>query len=179
MIVVNISGKMGSGKTTLANNLAKALEEQGAKVDRTRFSTALYKMHDAIRDTCAELGLDFPGPKFRTLLEKLGTDVFRDYDPEYWVKATQKAVERSDADIVIIDDCRFFNELEAFSNTLKVRLECPEHIREARCDAYADQNHVSNIALDDQLERFDIILDSSELNEDQLVDVVLKYIMEL
>lgn len=59
----------------------------------------------------------------RRLLQRLGTDVMRKRDPDYWVNAWRKAAEATlkSGHGVLCGDCRFLNEMRAiasFDNTI-------------------------------------------------------------
>ena len=51
------------------------------------------------------------GMSVRHLLQWWGTEVCRRHDPHYWVKAWKDAARRSGADVILVDDVRFPNEV--------------------------------------------------------------------
>ena len=53
----------------------------------------------------------------RELLQLVGTNLFRAVRQNIWVECLQRSIEKSTADIIIIDDARFPNELEALKNS--------------------------------------------------------------
>lgn len=157
MKIIAISGKMGAGKSTLM----KQLDYQY----RMRFSDPVYRMHDMVRECASSYGIEMP-TKHRKLLEVLGTEVFRADDPDVWVNVMRERLQNLSgvSCTVVIDDLRFFNELtlfREFPDAYLVRLECPTHIRKARCSAWGPQNHPSNTGLDKYIEHFDLIIDTS------------------
>lgn len=109
MKIIGISGKMGTGKTSAA----EVLEEY--EYVRKSFATPLkwiatrYFFWDGEKDE-----------KGRRLLQRLGTDVGREFDKDVWVKHMEhdlnqlsKVAENIGKELkVVIDDCRFPNELE-------------------------------------------------------------------
>lgn len=109
MKVILISGKSGSGKDALAALMRKNLEAQGYNcitihfADLVKFYAREYYNWDGIKD---ETG--------RTLLQHLGTDRVRTYDPNYWAECVARflAAVTKDFDFAFIPDARFPNEIE-------------------------------------------------------------------
>jgi energy-coupling factor transporter ATP-binding protein EcfA2 len=130
-MVYVISGKQGSGKTTLAEMLLKHL---GSEARVYKFADILYELHNMIRNYMRALGIERP-EKDGPLLQLLGTEWGRNtIDENIWPKILYSRVEKDAAKIVLIDDCRFPNEFDMTretygKNCLMVRLECPEEIR--------------------------------------------------
>ena len=105
--VINISGKAGSGKDTFADMLQKSLEAKGKTVMRMSYA-------DYLKYICTKL-FAWNGKKDekgRTLLQKVGTDIVRAQNPDFWVKAVCELATLFDGfyDYVICADCRFPNE---------------------------------------------------------------------
>lgn len=151
--VVLISGKQGSGKTTLSRNLTLLLTENGFDPVNIKFADVLYELHDGIWQTMGKYGRKLNAKKDGPLLQLLGTEWGRNTLSEnIWVEIAQyRAAEalKNPRAIVIIDDCRFPNELAAFPEAFKVRLEATADIRKERCEAWRDnENHPSETALD-------------------------------
>ncbi len=168
--VVLISGRQGSGKSTLAANIRIVIRNQllDWSVEEHIFAGAIYEMHDACRDILAKYAIQPKGVKDGKLLQFLGTEWGREtYDSEIWVKILQTKVMMARQSAlaerltVLVPDTRFKNELRAFPNAMKVRLECPEHLRKERCSAWRENtNHPSEIDLDDCIGEFDFICDT-------------------
>ena len=169
--IIMISGKMGVGKTTLQKGLVNQLGGEAM-----RFVSVLYEMHDACRDIARGYGLVFPN-KFREFLETVGTEVFRkNLGHYYWIEALKSKIELTSSNLIIIDDARFPNEIDAFDSThkvIKIRLDADEAVRRSRCSQWGDQNHISNTALDDY--DFPFRLDVTELTEKEVLFLVLDY----
>lgn len=150
MPVIVISGKQGSGKSTLQQQLCIQWRLRGGLAQPVNFADIIYEMHNSvlgILDKYYARDVVKDGP----LLQMLGTEWGRNtIDEQLWVKCTQNKVSKlHSSELVVIGDCRFPNELAAFPNAFKVRLECPEDIRKSRCNAWRDNStHPSEIALD-------------------------------
>lgn len=115
--LVAIAGRKESGKTTLA----KRLVGHCPAFRRVGFA-------DAVKDVCYSLwGGDFLhhyhgsgknalsacGWTYRELMQKIGTDVARDIDPNVWVNKLFRDWEDDGRPWLVIDDLRFPNEAAA------------------------------------------------------------------
>jgi hypothetical protein len=170
--IVLITGKQGSGKTTISNELvrqAKILKYTGIK--QIKFAEPLYVLHEYILNKM-EGWTGVPRiPKDGPLLQLLGTEWGRErLGADVWVDITRREIAKyneshpDSKNLVIIDDGRFPNEFDRCEDALRVRLQCPEEVRKARCPAWRDNtNHPSEIALDeyDAAGKFDLYLDTS------------------
>ncbi len=157
MRIVVLSGKQGSGKTTLQKELIKEYERRkGGTALAMNFADVIYEMHDAILEV---LHRNWPAraiAKDGPLLQLLGTEWGRKtIDEKIWVKVLKNRVEQvraSDAyeiDLVIIGDCRFEDEFHAFPEALRVRLVASEDARKKRCSMWRENtSHPSEISLD-------------------------------
>ena len=141
-----ISGKAQHGKDTSAQILKEELDKLGKKViivhyaDLLKFICKTYFGWDGNKD---ETG--------RTLLQRVGTDVVRAQEPDYWVDFVISIVRLfpDEWDYIIVPDCRFPNEIEA----LKKAGYPTTHIRVVRPNfdsGLTDEQkaHASEIALD-------------------------------
>ncbi|MBK9392036.1 MAG: hypothetical protein IPN68_18305 [Bacteroidetes bacterium] len=180
MIVVGISGKMGSGKTTLSNALAAEIVPSF----QVRFAGPLYECHEAVWSILEGYGLPRE-QKSRDFLTWLGTEFVRNRQPDFWVKALNKKVREirsatclQDEPLVIVDDVRFENEFLGLSGALMVRLECPVDVRRARASAWSDAKHASEIGLDEYSRdgRFDLYFDTSTRSVESMVSIIKRAI---
>lgn len=116
-LYIGISGKMGSGKTTLTNGLMETLSS--FECERISLAKPIKDLQDNIYN---ELGLTMEGEKDRPLLIALGK-WGRSKSASLWLDAAIRKFEESKAEIVICDDVRFENEAEWFAeNGLLMRL---------------------------------------------------------
>lgn len=171
MKVILISGKAEAGKTTTANIIKTFLEELGKKVACTPYG-------QYVKDT-AKLIWNWNGEKDkkgRELLQWWGTDIVRAQDPNFWVDSVIRLAKVIDkyVDYLIIDDCRFLNEIESwravkyvaldeatdalanrqrFSDIITIRVERPGHENALTPE---QRRHPSETELDDYI--FDITI---------------------
>lgn len=125
-IVVGITGRSGSGKTTVSR----------AVVERFKFHRPLIrpacvmKFAQPIRDALRQIGVekgDEPGtqasPYFRSAAQGLG-QLMRKADPDFWVNALEHAVAGQSAPtVVLVDDLRFPNEARVCDLVFQLRTD--------------------------------------------------------
>ncbi len=170
MTIVLLSGKQGSGKSTTSAALDTMAAASGKFyfIFHLKFAGPLYVLQDLVLNKMEQ----FTGkPRVRkdgTLLQLLGTEWGRkNYGEDVWVNALKAQIEetvkgyRPDKTLVIVDDCRFKNEFDAFPGALRVRLNAKEEVRKARADAWREDTlHPSEMGLDiyDLEGKFDLYL---------------------
>ena len=130
-MIIGISGKMATGKTTLADILAKTL-----KGHRISFADALrtevadtfcippgWLTNRHYKDT-QQLKLGLRVMTIREILQWWG-QIRREGDPNYWVRVALGSVIKNGPDTVIFDDVRYQNEAAAIRERggMLVRLE--------------------------------------------------------
>lgn len=178
MKIVLLSGQQGSGKTSLQKELTETwYRTHGKGAVCVNFADILYEMHDAVLAILYRYWPRRQLVKDGPLLQVLGTDWGRNtIDKEIWVKCLQKKIEiqqrhdflpENENDLVIVGDCRFENEVDAFPDALRVRLECDEPVRKARCSMWRDNvYHPSEIGLDQYsaFGKFDLYLDTAKVD---------------
>ena len=164
MNIICISGKAQHGKDTAAMMFMDELTACGKKVLLTHYA-------DLLKWMCKNY-FNWDGNKDdfgRTLLQRVGTDVIRQQQPDFWVNWVIELLKLfpDEWDYVIIPDCRFPNEIEAmqtaFSGNAGVfhfRIERPnfsstlseeqkQHISEVALDHYPFDRKIENTTLDD------------------------------
>lgn len=166
MIVILISGKAESGKTTAANILKNELEKIGGKA-------AIIPYGDYVKHT-AKLVYDWDGKKDeagRSLLQHWGTDVVRSKHENFWVDTviSLNSLIRDEFDYMIVDDVRFKNEITRWKGdsdctwrkVISVRIERPgfeNHLTEEQ------RNHISETDLD-SFDLFDANISATDVDE--------------
>ncbi len=146
--VILISGKQGSGKTTLTKGLVEALSPRYT-VRVLKFADIIYQMHDAVCQIAQQYGISTLA-KEGTLLQLLGTEWGRKTKGEnIWADAAKNKALAVNEDLIIIDDCRFPNEFDTFPDAIKIRLDAPLEARKERADSWRENSeHISETALD-------------------------------
>lgn len=187
--VVLLSGAQGSGKSTIAKELVKAAYSRGLEPILMKYADILYEIHDSVWEIMKSHGVEKSRilPKNQAidglLLQVLGTEWGRSRDPNLWVNVMRERIKKVGRDkLVIIDDARFVNELyvttPAFS--VKVRLECGEEERKSRAEKWRERTtHESETALDNSLDRFDLLFDTSSTGDsiESIVAAILKKVL--
>lgn len=176
--IVLISGKQGSGKTSIANALQRQIHNAGQKsfVELLNFADPIRAMHNFCQGMLKQAGLVAENaPIDGTLMQLLGTEWGRRCIADnVWVNYLKAELERRQNTrknmfehlIFVIADVRFENELFAFPDALRVRLECPEDERQVRAEKWRPNTvHPSEVSLDTlaALGVFDLYLDTSSI----------------
>ena len=146
MKIIFISGKAQHGKDTTAAFLKEALERNDRRVlichygDLVKYICKTFFGWDGKKDAAG-----------RSLLQRVGTDVIRAQDEDYWVRFILSVLGffPKEWDYVLIPDCRFPNEvrLPRFIpfNTIHIRVVRPDFDNGL---TPAQQAHISETALD-------------------------------
>jgi adenylate kinase family enzyme len=179
-MIVMISGKQGSGKTTLANLIEQKLDPNVFHVKRAKFADPMYEIYNFAKNIT---GVE--KEKDGTFLQIIG-DWGRSIDPTIWINSFKR--KNSDIDekslfgfkkLLIVDDLRFKKEFVAFDDAIRIRLECPRQIRMERCTSWREDDcHISETDLDDWNTRFDLTLDSSKFQTQSLAEIVIEKIYD-
>lgn len=153
-LLIGLSGKAGSGKTTLANYLVK---QHGYKdfafADKLKVvvGAAFDLSYDQLHGHSKEIVDPRWGRSPRWLMQFLGTDILRSHWPDIWIRHLRQTI----LDVlslfgqkpIVITDVRFIDEAEALRQlgAVLVRLErpgagaragIPDHISESELDAW-------------------------------------------
>jgi hypothetical protein len=126
--VIGIGGKKRAGKSTLADFIRKKAAMKGMVVEEVSFAQPIKDMlqvvfryevplstfvDDSRKQDKVEVA---PGVYMtvRQLLQQVGTDCFRNViHQDFWVHRGMGLIKASSADIVVVPDVRFANELVA------------------------------------------------------------------
>lgn len=160
-LYIGISGKMGSGKTTLSSGIIDAMSEPVARIS---MATPIKDLQDTIYK---ELGMELEGEKDRDLLIALGM-WGRGKDADFWLnQAIQRASKLMGTQIIICDDIRFENEAKWFKeNGILMRINGEQ--RGPNVD-HNTQN-VTETALDNF--PFDYYIDNRVPEEDMIMSAL-------
>lgn len=179
--IIGISGKIGTGKTTLAGHLQFLLARELFVVEHFSFGGALkrevssvfgvslvdlYTQEGKAKSCTFEIdGLERT-MTLRELLQWYGTDHTRAQWPSYWVDRLAEEISDSSCRVAIIDDVRFedeatFAEKPGRKRSLLLRLE-PYAGWDCNASIAA---HESETALDDYTFRWRITPQFGEIGE--------------
>ena len=188
MKILAFSGKKQSGKNALGEFLQRNAAElfPGQRVIQASWADSLKRLccdlfgveeRQAYGDDAAkneptivswdsfplcELPNDKPSRPMtvRELLQYVGTEFGRRLNPDCWVQATIRHLEREAPDLALITDTRFPNEVAAAQRHGKV-------VRLTRAPFGANDTHASEIALDEPafpVGGFDAVLDNKAMS---------------
>lgn len=177
-MIVMLSGKQGSGKTSTAEALQKHWNSRGIATVRYRFAQPLYEMHEVVYLIAKNYGIEPPAVKDGDLLQVLGTEWGRRKDPNIWVNCAKNKIQEMAGNwirlgllhVVLLDDLRFENEFDAFPDAFRVRLECDREIRKQRASYWRErEDHPSEIGLDEYAKagKFTLTVDTGKLTLEQ------------
>lgn len=147
-IAVLISGKAGTGK----GEAAKYLRDLAVN---DKLMAGIFSFAGPLKLVAKSMGWDGQkDEKGRRLLQRLGTDVGREYDKEMWCKLLFQLIERWSGfpfDVIFIDDWRFPGELEyvkkqVLYSPVTIRMHAPN--REV-LKGTPNENHESETSLPD------------------------------
>lgn len=187
-VFIVISGKKQHGKSTAAEVIKNFFEGYGKKVVITAFAEPLKKFcSDVFGIPLEDMETEEGKQKFTTLkwselqreaivqddyiykqgfltvrelLQYFGTNICRNrFYGQIWATAPFK--KQWDADVVIVPDCRFGNELQAAKDNNAACI-----IRVQRTNYPSNDTHISETALDDVVwQNNELILNSSSLED--------------
>lgn len=187
-LIVLISGKQGSGKTTFSANLASRLFENNP-LEQTyisKIAAPLYALQDNVLQYLFSDAPDQQPAKIGSVLQYIG-ELGRDLRGDsYWAEQSVNTVlslatDDSCLSYVLIDDLRHKSEIEAYKrfiqkegkfNLLTVRIDVAEYVRKRRTDSWRDNvDHISEIDLDGY-QSWDLQVDATHLNETQVLEYI-------
>lgn len=163
MKVICISGKAQHGKDTTAGFLKEELEADG-------FSVLIAHYGDLVKYICTKF-FGWNGEKDeygRSLLQRVGTDIIRNQEPDYWVGFIHDILTffQNEWDYVLIPDSRFPNEVDylrdAGFDVTHIRVKRENFVSPLTEE---QQMHPSETALDD------VVADKYIINNGTLSDL--------
>lgn len=176
--LVFISGVAGAGKTTSAKYLADKLYE--GRSDYALYNVAIYPLAEPIKEL-AYWNFGWNGLKDergRRLLQVLGTEAGRSYNPNIWVEKLANKVELQlqIPNFVFVDDWRFENEADYFNDNFLYEVTRIRINREVQTsDIY---EHESENGLPTNREYYDFFIDNEGTIEElySKLDGILAYL---
>jgi len=164
---IAISGKMGSGKTALAQHFIN------------KYGFVPLSFAKAVKDTTMEVfGLTreeaYGKKKDRVLLQLLGQKI-REINPDVWVNKVIRDMSIDNkyvAEHFVIDDVRYKNEFETLKKNgfIMVRVNADEEIRRERLgEKFLNPTHISETDLDEHEQScWDVLFWNNENNLNHL-----------
>lgn len=161
MIAITFSGKAQHGKDTTAKYMKEELERLGRKVIILHFA-------DYLKYVCKEY-FNWNGikdEKGRTILQKVGTDLARNNNPDIWVDTVKNFILafETEFDYFLVPDCRFPNEIEVLKRDGRIDFFYAIKVKRDNFDnglTEEQKNHPSETALDNYKFNF-IVIDNEE-----------------
>jgi len=171
---IGISGKMGSGKDTVANHLIKSLIQMKKPVvicrfaDRLKYVTAaltatsLYDQYSREGKQLVPAGFS---DSLGTLQQKVGMAFREHFHPDIWIHAALGPWLDKPEMVIIIPDLRFQNEARFLKerNAVLIRLE-GDPVK-ARANDARDLNHISETDLDSYKDWTAIVANDGSLEQ--------------
>ena len=170
--VILISGKQGSGKTTLANNIVDKFRSINCSIYHFAFADPIYEIHN-----------QYSQVKNRDLLISIGT-MGRNINVNYWVSILLKKIEDAPSSFFVISDCRRINEIESFNlfdsriyRIIKIRLNASMEVRLYRALCFSNNDHISETELDNY--PHDLYINTDIMLSSDVTDIAINYIITL
>lgn len=169
-------GLARSGKDTGAELLDNHLSNLGHNVTRMAFADPIkdigcimFNMTRQEIEDKKEVVDDWVGKSPRWFLQEFGTEFVRnEIDSNFWAKNLEQKFNKSDADFVIVTDCRFPNEIDMAKRigaiTIKVVRDNKDSV------ASGAEKHISEMGLDDEL--FDFVIDNNGTIKEYMLKLV-------
>lgn len=163
-MIIGLSGKIGSGKSTVANMIKKCdnsfIEKSFAyKLKQIVQILTSCDMEDTMTQAGKNIYIDDFEMTIGQMLQQLGTNVLREgFNKSVWIKALLIELNKQPGNY-IISDCRFKNEAKAIQDAggILIRINRPNNpVAE---NSTRDLNHPSEIDMDDYT-NFDYIINS-------------------
>ena len=167
--IIGISGKLGSGKDYITNYLMnKIIDNYKIVPDHRKFADKVKEVTSLITNLPLEYMYTIHGKNIYVdvfqktvgeLQQIIGTEIFRSYDPDFWIKVTLNDIENEDNIYIIISDVRFKNEADYIKKHNGILIRINGDPKDIRKSSSRDLNHISETDLDDY-PNFDIIYEN-------------------
>lgn len=170
--IILISGKKGTGKTTLANDIIKTFD-----AERMSFADPIKQQ---AKEFVQSLGFVWEVQKelYRPIIQATGT-ALRNLDENYWINKAIDRVEDSDKKIIVFDDCRFIGEMKAFDDFKTSGDYTVIKVKSKRKSIYASgDTDISEVNLDNISDAsWDLVFTDADITKD-IVQRIAKIIDE-
>lgn len=162
--IIGISGKLGSGKDYVTDFLINEISQKYNIVpDHRKFAEKVKEITAIVTNKPLETMYTHEGKNaviaaFNTtagrMQQIIGTEIFRAYDTDFWIKATMSDYEPNMS--IIVSDVRFKNEADYILNLGGILIRLNGDPMDIRKNTTRDINHPSECNLDDY-DKFTII----------------------
>lgn len=184
-LIIQLLGQARAGKDFTASQLKQAFEAHGKSVaimsyaePMKRIASKLFdislKQLDVYKNSPSEYSIWICTPNtrtvinhlnFRTFLQRLGSDAVKpEFGDAVWADLMTVNIAKSDADVIIITDCRFTVELNSFPQAITIRV-----INNA---LPAPMNHASELEVADYQTTYTLDNTEHRLTQSELLSVV-------
>lgn len=171
IVRIGFAGKMGTGKTTAANELERVLRAEGKSTAHIplKFADPIYEVLRVLHRWEDEGKPRAFMQKFGDVArEEFGDDIFeRLFEEKYFTAEMDTEVIPYKRVLITVDDVRHENELILLRNLgfYIIGLECPLEVRQKRIN-FIDSSHRSETELDDLDELADVkIVNDGDIEE--------------
>jgi hypothetical protein len=167
--IVGISGKLGSGKDTVADGLSKY------GYMNKKYASKLYEVVSIItgvsvnqlkdrkyKNSITNIKMNDKYITYGELLQQIGTKL-REIDSDIWVKALFADYKKGDK--WAISDVRFPNEVNYIEKNKGKVIRLEGDPMDINKNTKRDKNHISETALDHYFDEKDVILNSDSIGE--------------
>ena len=184
-LIIQLLGQARSGKDWTAEQLKQLFQAQGKAVSVMSYASPMkriaarlfdisLKQLDAYKNNPSEYSIWVCTPNnhtvlnhfnFRTFLQRLGNEAVKpEFGDTVWADLMMVNIAKSDADIIIITDCRFTVELNSFPQATTIRV-----INNA---LPAPMNHASELEVADYQTTYTLDNTDHKLTQSELSFVV-------
>jgi len=125
-LVIGLIGEIGGGKTAVSEHL------------REKYNASQHRFSKILMDILDRLHL----PHDRELLQRLGHSLRESLDQDVLVKAFEQDLRKDEAEILVIDGIRYWNEVELlrrFERSILLYVTAPVGLRYERCRARGEK----------------------------------------
>ena len=168
MIILGIAGKKQSGKDTFADYI----------IQYARGIVVKKSLSDPLKDEVAELlniprqRIDNEKARYRRILQWYGTEWKRaKFGNDYWIKKLEEKVLLSNADIIIIPDVRFVNEVDWVRHMGGTVIKM-ERLGAVNKDPHISENQINNFVPDITIKANSGDLETLKLKAIWLIDQI-------
>ena len=190
MSIIAFAGRKQSGKSTLCTQVVNFIYD----LEKLENQAVIYNFADPLKNLCMDiLGLSFEQcygtddqknelvncyrdgnqMKAREVLQVVGTEFFRKIQHNVWADSTIRRIQKDNALVALIGDCRFPNEVEAVKKVGGTVIKLTRNLY--------NSDHASETALDPEnydQRNFDLVVDNQNMTIQEQWRVVINYLLE-